>query len=402
MVATKAGVVMRDRVYGSMDFSFAQAELFKTGLLRRLKDVHMSIPQWLLKVPASPTRFEHSCGVAHLANLVTRLPGFEVVGPNLHCAALAHDAATPPFAHCCDPFMERCLRMNHEERACQMIEAEDFSRLARKLGAELSLIKELLRTKWFRGAPDLDNVDNTLRYGLKMRLCERMYDPRDIVQAYCCIDGQLCLKPEARLAVQGWADCRHKVYEEFVYSDDHQAPYLMLRRAIHLAEREKGLPLSFFDMTDVTAYRWLRSCSIKAVEALLALAEGKDYHRCVHRTEETVALLKLMDPLELADDIAQHFKLSPDKICVGYGSNRGQKTRVIPFVDEWGTYSWPPPRGLPTWRLFVFAARGLFTPIEEGTTVTNAEISAYVRGRLDRLLFIPRSQPSVIQQPVLV
>lgn len=401
MKAVRVGTKMHDLVYGDIELTSAEVLLLRTGLMSRLQGVHMAIPARFLKTPASPTRFDHSCGVAHLAKLVAQLPDFADLGANLICAAYAHDAATPPFGHTMDPLLERCLKMDHEERACELIEDEYFSRMARSLGAELSKVKELLRGSWFRGAPDLDNADNTLRYGIKMGLCERMYDPRHIARAYCLVDGRLCLKPGARSAVQGWGACRQRVYQDFVYAGDHQAPYLMLRRAVGLVLQEKGLPDSFFDMTDREAYDWLQGCGVRSALALLRLAEDKLYHWRVHCSDETIGLLKSIDPLRLADDIAAHFKLSPEKICVGFGTNRGQKPREIPFTDELGTSGWPLPRTLPTWKLFVFAARDVVAQMDEGKAITPKEISDYVAKRIDRSFFIP-SAPLPTPQPVLV
>lgn len=377
-MASKTSVRMPDCLWGSLEFPKEWAGLFDTAEMRRLRGVQMSIPSRLLRTASScASRFEHSVGVAHLATLVTQNPDFADLGLNLFCAALLHDAYTPPFSHATDPLLERVLHVNHEAQALAMAHNGEFSVCARRLGADLAVIVDLLEGWWFRSSPDLDNCHNTLCYGVSMGLCQPSYDPRNIARGYCLADGVVCLQPSARAAVEGWAECRQTVYG-WIYSHAHQAPYFMLRRAMDIAEKTAGLPERFFMFTDDEAYQFLHGYG-PAVAQLLSLAERAEYYPCWQSLNVTASLARHIDPLALADDIAEQFSLPPESVCAGFNKTRRQKQIQIPFADDLH-FSFQPRNGEPvTWTLLVYGM--------PDAAVSPAEVGQFVERYVNQALF---------------
>lgn len=352
----KCGVLVDDQLYGAMLFSSDEAKLFEAAEMKRLKRVAMSIPSWYFSFYHCASRWEHSLGVAYLARWVAdHCPGFAHLRASLYCAGLAHDMGTPPFSHASDPAMLQVLGIDHERLALQMLSDSEFGRLAKEAGACLEQIKELLMGAYFQGGPDLDDLDNTPRFGQGLRCYLLDHDPRrDIARFYQMVEGQLCLREGAEPGVAKWSACRRKVYD-YVYSQAVNASFHMLSRAVSLMAAAGKLPASFFTMTDEEAIIFLQRHGDSAVQALLARLERREYHARVVQLEVTKSLAQCLDPQSLADAAAQELKLSPGAVCIGLNRRSGNKARSIPTVGADGRISVLPMDGQPKlWLVNVF------------------------------------------------
>src|SRR3989344_9426960 len=96
-----------DPLYGALEISPAETELFQTPELARLRDISLSaVPTIMLPWGKIASRFEHSVGVAHLAKLVMEKSQFADIGIDLVFAGLLHDIGSPPFSHLTEIFLE--------------------------------------------------------------------------------------------------------------------------------------------------------------------------------------------------------------------------------------------------------------------------------------------------------
>src|SRR3989344_7166750 len=164
-----------DRLYGKIEYDANQLKLFQTREMARLRHVSLSaIPTWTIPTGVCASKFEHSIGVAHLATIVGSKAEFQDIARDLYFAALAHDMGTPPFSHASEYFQIKLLKKNHEQFAEDVIDGSEFAKVVRKNGGDIERIinfvigREKPMSDIVNGSIDIDNLDNSLRFGLSM------------------------------------------------------------------------------------------------------------------------------------------------------------------------------------------------------------------------------------------
>src|SRR5689334_29998 len=119
--------VLIDPLYGCITLDGFIAALITQPELQRLRDVRLSnINSLLLPGAANVSRFEHSVGVAHLADLCAKqLRLDDCDRRTLIAAAMMHDVGITPFGH----LMEEAIvlsgeQFDHERRIGQIFVGE--------------------------------------------------------------------------------------------------------------------------------------------------------------------------------------------------------------------------------------------------------------------------------------
>ena len=99
--------IIKDPVHGDVEVEdFAQA-LLDSFEMQRLRYVRQLGFSYLVYPGANHTRFEHSLGTMHLADLMCRQLGLDEPSHRLVVAsALLHDIGHGPFSHAIEPHMK--------------------------------------------------------------------------------------------------------------------------------------------------------------------------------------------------------------------------------------------------------------------------------------------------------
>lgn len=91
---------IRDPLYGFIDLSKIETQIIDTPTFRRLHGIKQLSHAYLVYPAAIHTRFEHSLGVTHLADLVSKQLSFDnEVRELVRLSALLHDIGHGPFSH---------------------------------------------------------------------------------------------------------------------------------------------------------------------------------------------------------------------------------------------------------------------------------------------------------------
>ena len=250
-----------DRLYGKLEFPKLVRRLLNCPGLLRLREIRMANIKFI-NFPSfsAVTRYEHSLGTCHLANLASKSLGLsEKERMELMMAALYHDVATPPFAHA----WEEVLGFDHERHLYDLITArsEDFGGIhaqifqgrtlklpqlcqcveARKLGIDLFRIAESILGKkddilssLICSDIDLDNIDNVIRAASAMgiegangRLAERL------ASSFVFYKGeQIAISEAAKSYIEDWKKLREILYNMIYSSIDDFSLQTMLKHAL--------------------------------------------------------------------------------------------------------------------------------------------------------------------------
>jgi HD superfamily phosphohydrolase len=376
-----------DRLYGQIEFTDEELRLFQTPEFARLRQVSLSaIPVWTLPTGTCSSKGEHSIGVAHLSRVLTRAnPEFMGQSRDLFCACLVHDIATGPFSHLSENFMLMILGKSHEEYAADVLEGTLLSREIMRYGASLDTVLGYVRGEGkpygtlVSGVVDLDNLDNTLRYGLSLGIIPReahFYNPEKLATGFTLHEGKIAINESVLGELSGWARCREATYQ-FTYSPDNLAPCAMLFRAMDLAYREDELLKSFFRLRDEEAYDYLENNCNRRTRALARRARRFQQHSLCYEfssSDVTSAVSNFLKDsttrIKVADEIAALLRREPEDIAVYAGQNRAYKELNLKIITDDGRVTTETPLLVmtPTWILHVYVRepeRGDREKIEE-------------------------------------
>lgn len=356
-----------DPLYGEIPISTAEFKLFQTPEVARLRDISLSaVPTIMLPWGKIASRFEHSVGVAHLSCLVRERSEFTNIGQDLIFAGLLHDIGSPPFSHLTEIFLETKLGKTHELFAEEVLESGEVWPIIESHGGHPQTILKLISGQQMPFGPliagtiDLDNLDNTLRFGVGAGLIKRLYEPENLARAFT-LDSSLCLSGSIKRDLDGWEFCREQVYSA-VYSDANLAAGSMLVRALEFAFEAGDIDETFFFRTDHQALYLLEHTCNPATRRLATAARlWKHYHKAAEiiTTTPRAKMKQFCQDKnqwgQVADTIAQALDLPREDITVHTDKDKGYKQIDLPLKDVSGsTITYHQPRQPLRYMIHVF------------------------------------------------
>ena len=336
-----------DRLYGQVGFSDFELKVFQTDELSRIRQISLSaVPPWVLPTGVCASRFEHSVGVAHLSKIVAERDEFEEIKDLLYFACLCHDIGSPPFSHASEGFQGKVLGKQHEEFVADVLDGSELAKLIESRGVDVATVVAWINgddepfSDLVNGSIDLDNLDNTLRFGLSMGLINKMYyDPQKLATYYSLVDGELVLLAHDTTEIEQWEWVRKRIYN-YVYSPHNLSTGMILYRALDYAFQENELAPEFFLYTDPQAFNYLLEKCNSRTRYLMAQAKNLVFYKqawnyaSTNPSRELKEFCSDMDNRRsLSDRISQEFGIKPEHVSVYSGKNKGHKRIHLPFVS---------------------------------------------------------------------
>lgn len=340
-------------LYGTLRYSKPERDLewncFQTAALAHLRDISLSSTPSRFNpwgVPAS--RFHHSVGVAHLADVLTeRRPAFRPHRDLLVCAALFHDAGSPPFSHISEIFLYDMLGRTHEQQTADVLApGGEVHELLTGYGVDPAVVVEIINGRHpllgpvIAGSVDLDNIDNSLHLFKSFGHDDLPYHPLALVEALDLQEDRAVLHsdPEYLKQLLGWAQTRHALYG-MLRSEVAFSTSVMLYRALEFAYASGALEERFFGWGEGDAMHHLRFRSGQEAKALIErLLHWRQYPMVLGdwREEPDPRVEGLYEDWrmrkQLADELAHELAAAQDEVCLYVGRGRAAKAVTLPFV----------------------------------------------------------------------
>lgn len=373
----KSDYIIYDRLYGQLDISHNEWQLFQTPELARLRHVSLSaVPTWALPTGTCASKFEHTVGVTHLAKIIGHKPQFTDEAINIYLAALLHDIGTPPFSHISEKFQVAILGKNHEEFVENIIDGSELVNLINKQGGSVTTILKLINgalrplSDLINGSIDIDNLDNSLRWGLSMGILNSMpYSPEKIAASYTKMDNQIGFTKNIEPELVLWEQTRRFIYD-IVYSNMNYSPDAMLTRALYFAAKSEKLTKNYFLLSDEAAFIYLSEKGDKQTQDLIyALSLWNFYLPCfqfttTHPTTQLTSLAKDVLAVEkLTDELCNSLHIPTTHLCILIVKDRTHKNIQLPLVDNESGLSNYPTLSEPYWRIDAFIHPSLVNKI---------------------------------------
>lgn len=305
--------------------------------------------------------------MAHLAEILCTKPEFQAFQRELVLASLLHDAGSPPFSHCAEHFQEAVFGKGHEAFVEDILDVSEVRRILKRHGVLLSEIAAIIRGrqiplgKLINGSIDLDNLDNSLRFGLSGGILdERSYDPEHLALAFGLRNDEIFISRGYLEDIERWEDCRRKVYE-WIYDDRNLAPGMMIVRALEFAFVAGELSKDFFYLTESEAFSYLiDKCNSDTGELITDALQWRFFVHAGDLITSTPSsgVQNLCSgwggSKYLADCVADGLRIPGKDVCVYIGKDKGFKKVELPLVDENGVKTSFEPRQPLRWIVRVY------------------------------------------------
>lgn len=325
-------MIYQDRLYGKIVLEKVVEEMLSCSKIRRLEHISLSaVPKEFLApfyFKDMASRLEHSIGMTHLVEILCGFRReFNEYKNALLLAAVCHDAGAPPFSHNGEHLLKEMTKMNHEQYIEHILKNSAAEEIIKKYGYSLKEIADIINGngaigKLMNNTIDIDNVDNTERYGFSSGLVKRISNHENIVKAFMLKDGNICVDGKYSKEIEKWKDCRKKIYNKIVYGDTNISAGSMLVRALGFLYEENKLKKGFFNMTDNEALEFMKE-NCNYARTLIERAEAGNLHSKaaeISSFEPSKNMMELCKDwrgrLEAADIISETFSLERTDVSV--------------------------------------------------------------------------------------
>lgn len=326
---------IKDPLYGYITISEEERKIIDTREFQRLHRIKQ-LPLAEYVYPAAVhTRFEHSLGVLHLANLMMENIPAEIGEEEaklMRFASLLHDIGHGPFSHLFEAVTMKFLGMNHEQIGKRIIIESELADILRdsgidplKIGYLITGEKTFLRKymhQIINSGIDADKLDFIKRDNFHSGAGYGAIDTDRLVNTMEIYDDSLAINITALLTFELFIMARIKSFEAIYFHRTIRAAQLLLLKAIEEMIEEFGF-MQKFDLKeylDMDDYKiWFRISSSKRAKSYLERLEKRDLLKMAFEKKFIMKIKKEDLPKrieELRSEISKASSIDPEKIYI--------------------------------------------------------------------------------------
>ncbi len=341
MLAERWGEI-KDPIYGYVNIARVEKDVVDSFPVQRLHRLRQLAGAEYVYPGANHTRFEHSIGTMHLAQLLTENSALsqylsEEEGQMIRFAALLHDVGHGPFSHVFEHLLEKFLDKTHEEMTVWIVEESELSDVLGKVGFDAKSISKLatgslcrkgktFMDQMIQSAVDVDKLDFIVRDTYHTGAKYGNVDVIRLIHMLDILDENLAVDLGALSALESLILARIESFKSIYFHRVSRAAQIMLATAMEKAKDDLGLvafntPEEYLALDDFTVWTMLKLCE-KSREIIESL-ERRQLLKCVydqtfHVKDKTVSKLFGAEEIrsEIRDKIAENAHVEPSMVVI--------------------------------------------------------------------------------------
>ncbi|MCW3136205.1 MAG: HD domain-containing protein [Canidatus Methanoxibalbensis ujae] len=340
--------VIRDPIHGYINVEGFAMDLLDTVEMQRLRRIRQLGFSYLVYPGANHTRFEHSLGVFHLADVLTSQLGMEEDRDEILAAALIHDIGHGPYSHVTEPLLKKYAGICHEDiddilrgytntraagsitgtrTVAEVLEDRDIN-----VRDVLSLVKgERMNNAGtiLKGEIDVDKMDYLVRDAYYTGVAYGVIDNMRLIQGISLYNGEIVLTKKGITPAEYLIFSRFIMYPSVYNHHTTRIAQLMFIRAMEVYVEERVDDVAFFAnalrmMDDCEANVLLRNAGGFPCEMMNRINERNLFKRAFYRPVRDVRA-DLMDDIsdggdrvirELENEIARRAGLDDARFLI--------------------------------------------------------------------------------------
>lgn len=281
-------MIIRDQIFGNLEFDDIEKRIIDTPEFQRLRRIKQMSVTTLVYPGANHTRFEHSLGTAHLAELIAKKTGLdEDHTKKIKLYALLHDIGHVPFSHEGEDILEKYIG-NHEKLGKEKIMNSEIKDILGENYKPKSIISigETKQGSIVTSDLGADRMDYLQRDALNTGVAYGIIDIDRIVHTLILEKGELCISEGGLEAAETLLIARFMMFSTVYLHDTVRIATAMLYRAIENSITDGSIePKEFAVLDDETAIQRMAK-SDKAKKYANALLNRELYKEVVSFSKE--------------------------------------------------------------------------------------------------------------------
>jgi uncharacterized protein len=312
---------IRDPVHGYVLLEGLALEIADTPQMQRLRWIKQLGLASLVYPGANHTRFEHSLGAYHLADLLANHLGLPEEDKMLvGAAALLHDVGHGPLSHATESALAPYLRKEHES-IIDILKKGELRAVLDKYGLKASEIQAAINGvglgQIVSGEIDVDRMDYLIRDAHYTGVAYGVIDRLRLLQKMTLHGGELVVEAGGVQAATSLLISRLLMHPSVYYHHVCRISECMVSAGIRRMIEEGTAASSVKDMDDIELFNSLQGAGGYAAEMASRIRSRRIFKRAVYigleRLDPTV--LKVSEKM-LGQEIAHEAGIDADYILV--------------------------------------------------------------------------------------
>ncbi len=326
-------IEISDPIHHYIYLSDIEKDIIDTYIFQRLRRIRQLAGAHLTYPSANHTRFEHSLGTKHLADLATNIL-YEKGYINkddierVRLAALLHDIGHGPFSHL---FEEVIKDTSHEDLTYNIIKRTMLNDILSKYGYNTEDIARLaigrsnniFLNEVISGILSIDAMDYLQRDSYFTGVEHARIDSERIIRSYEVYNDRLALNRSALYSLESLMISRYQMFKAVYFHKSVRAAEVMLLHSISYAYKDLSLDIrskdieSYLQLTDDLIINELLNTSNKYAARLARDYINRRLLKCVY--EEIIHSrnkIKQSDIKDLKNRIAKEVDIDPEKLYI--------------------------------------------------------------------------------------
>lgn len=312
---------IRDPVHGYVLLEGLALEIADTPQMQRLRWIKQLGLASLVYPGANHTRFEHSLGAYHLADLLANHLGLPKEDKMLvGAAALLHDVGHGPLSHATEAALAPYLRKDHES-IIDILKKGELRTVLDKYGLKGSEIQAAINGvglgQIVSGEIDVDRMDYLIRDAHYTGVAYGVIDRLRLLQKMTLHDGELVVEAGGVQAATSLLISRLLMHPSVYYHHVCRISECMVSAAIRRMIDEGASASNVKDMDDIQLFNSLDRSGGYAAEMASRIRSRRIFKRAVYVGLECLdpSVLKVSEKM-LAQEIAHEAGVDADYILV--------------------------------------------------------------------------------------
>ncbi|MDI1494874.1 MAG: Metal dependent phosphohydrolase [Cenarchaeum symbiont of Oopsacas minuta] len=325
-----------DPIHGFVRAFDVEQKLINDPAFQRLRRIRQLSSTYLVYPGAQHTRFEHSLGVMHIADMA----GHALVNKGaidsdrikiLRLAGLLHDIGHGPFSHMFET-LDFGDGASHEEMGKKIIETTGIADTISSTGYDPKDVTSIAfgdkqanrhMTEILSGYLSADMMDYLLRDGYFTGVEHGKLDHRRITDSLDISNDRLALEKSALHSFESMMHSRYQMFKAVYFHKTVRAAEVMLAEAVRLSSHRLDLDSleisEYLELTDEALLYRILSMDADTMDLSKAKSYAKDYQsrrlfKCVY--EQLGDTTGGIPATEIRADIAKKAKVDEDQVFV--------------------------------------------------------------------------------------
>ena len=312
---------IRDPVHGYIRLEGLASQLADTPQMQRLRWIRQLGLASLVYPGANHTRFEHSLGAYHLADLLSRQLGLDEEERLKICtAALLHDVGHGPLSHATEAALAPFIRKEHES-IMDLLKRGELAEVLSHHGLMAADIQKAVNGSGLgqivSGEIDVDRMDYLLRDAHYTGVAYGVIDRLRLLQKMTLHEGKLVVEAGGVSAATSMLISRLLMHPSVYYHHVCRISECMIAAAIRQAIEDGASPAAIRGMDDMELFAFLASAGGYAAEMAERIRSRRIFKRAVYVGLECLdpSLLRINEKI-LTSEIAQQAGVEADYILL--------------------------------------------------------------------------------------